>query len=40
MKKTRRQESNFSYLELDEELGERTGHCEHEFLHKFGHDIV
>jgi len=34
------QESNFSYLELDLELGERTRHCKHEFLHKFSHDFI
>jgi hypothetical protein len=37
---TRNQESNFSYLELDEELGEHTGHCKHELLHKCSHDFI
>ena len=40
MKKTRSQESNFSHLELDEELGEYMGHGKHELVHKFSHDLV
>ena len=30
----------FSHLELDEELGECTGHCKHELLHKFSHGFI